>query len=131
MGLFDFLKRKNTSLQQPEVILSSRQECDIEKTAIVADLLKVPRTRRDDAWYRSFYTNIDTASFQSSSPQILTGPDGFTYFILRTPEPIVPFESFCLKNMTEQFLLHNGWGVVFNPKEDKSADWVFTYGSMV
>ena len=33
--------------------------------------------------------------------------------------------------MKDDFLLNNGWGVVFNPAEDKSADWVFTYGAIV
>ncbi|MEO7044099.1 MAG: hypothetical protein ABI091_02245 [Ferruginibacter sp.] len=118
-------------MQQPPPIISSRQECDINKTGVIAELLKVPRTIRDDAWYSSFYENVATASFQCSSPQLLTGPDGFPYFILRTPELNKPFESFCIKNMTEDFLLNNGWGVVFNPAQDGSADWVFTYGGIV
>jgi len=33
--------------------------------------------------------------------------------------------------MKEDFLLERGWGVVFNPAEDKSADWVFTHGNIV
>ncbi|MEO6819000.1 MAG: hypothetical protein ABI204_04695 [Ginsengibacter sp.] len=131
MGFFDFLKNKNNVVPQAPSIISSQDECDISKTGVVAELLKSPRAKRDDEWYRSFYENIATASFQSSSPQLLTGPDGFPYFILRTPEPYKPFESFCMKNMTADFLLHNGWGVVFNPAEDRSADWVFTYGAVV
>ena len=131
MGLFDFFKTKHTGSTPPAPITSSRQECDITKTGLIAALLNVPRAKRDDAWYNSFYENIATASFQCSSPQLLTGPDGFPYFILKTPEPNKPFESFCIKNMTEDFLLNNGWGVVFNPAEDKSADWVFTYGGIV
>lgn len=131
MGLFDFLKPKHTVSTPPLGIISSQEECDISKTGLIAELLKIPRAKRDAAWYSSFYENIATASFQCSSPQVLTGPDGFPYFILRTPEPNKPFESFCVKNMTENFLLNNGWGIVFNPAEDKSADWVFTYGGIV
>lgn len=131
MGLFDFLKARQTDKPQSAPVISLQQECDIEKTAVVAELLKVSRAKRDNSWYKSFYENVATASFQCSSPQVLTGPDGFSYFILKTPEPNKPFESFCIKNMTEQFLLHNGWGIVFNPQEDKSADWVFTYGAIV
>lgn len=131
MGLFNFLKNKHTSIPGAAQVIISREECDINKTALVAELLKIPRSKRGDSWYNSFYENIATASFRSSSPQLLTGPDGFPYFILRTPEPNVPFESFCIKNMIDQFALHKGWGVVFNPAEDKSADWVFTYGGIV
>ena len=131
MGLFDFLKSKQNNQPQPAPVIALQGECDIEKTAVVAALLKIPRDKRDDSWYKSFYENVATASFQCSSPQVLTGPDGFSYFILKTPEINKPFESFCIKNMTAQFLLHNGWGVVFNPQEDSSADWVFTYGNIV
>ncbi|MEO6546639.1 MAG: hypothetical protein ABIN94_01515 [Ferruginibacter sp.] len=131
MALFDFLKPKQKIVQQPASITSGRPECDITKTRLVVELLNVPRAKRDDSWYTSFYTNVATASFQCDSPQLLTGPDGFTYFILKTPEEDKPFESFCIRNMTEDFLLNNGWGVVFNPKEDNSSDWVFTYGSIV
>ncbi len=33
--------------------------------------------------------------------------------------------------MKDDFLLNNCWGVVFNPAEDKTAEWVFTYGDIV
>jgi hypothetical protein len=131
MGFFDFLKTKPTTSTPSPRVTSSRQECDITRTGLVAELLKVPRAKRGNDWYSSFYETIATASFQCSSPQVLTGPDGFPYFILKTPEANKPFESFCIKNITEDFLLNNGWGVVFNPAEDKSADWVFTYGGIV
>lgn len=131
MAFFDFLKPKKITVQQSLPIASQRNECDINKTGVVAELLQVPRARRDDKWYSSFYKNIATASFRAASPQLLEGPDGFPYFILQTPETNKPFESFCIENMTEDFLLNNGWGVVFNPAEDRSADYVFTYGSIV
>ncbi|MEO6637529.1 MAG: hypothetical protein ABIN25_04590 [Ginsengibacter sp.] len=131
MAFFDFLKTKRSSVQQPPPVVSQRDECDISKTQIVVDLLKIPREKRDDSWHKAFFGNVATASFQCSTPQVLTGPDGFSYFILKTPELNKPFESFCLKNMTEDFLLNNGWGVVFNPAADGAAEYVFTYGSIV
>lgn len=131
MSLLDFFRAKPAPAPQPITVAACRNECDITKTYIVATLLKVPRDQRNDQWYRDFYDNVATASFASASPQVLTGPDGFRYFILKTPEPDKTFESFCIKNMAEDFLLKQGWGVVFNPAEDKSADWVFTHGNIV
>ena len=131
MGLFDFLKPKNTLASPVKTITVNRPEADITKTSIVVSLFKIPQVQRDDKWYQDFYANVATASFAATSPQVLTGPDGFPYFILNTREVNKPFESFCIKNMMNDFLLDRGWGVVFNPKEDKSADWVFTYGNIV
>lgn len=105
-------------------------ECDIEKTQTIAQLLKIPIVQRDDSWYHTFYMNIPDASFACSNPQVLIGPDGFPYFILMIPEPNQPFESFCIRNMTDDFLLQRGWGVAINPAE-KSADWVFSYGDIM
>lgn len=131
MGLFDFLKPKNTSAPPLKTIPVNRPEADITKTSIVVALFKIPQEKRDDKWYQKFYENVATASFASAIPQVLTGPDGFPYFILNTPTFNEPFESFCIKNMMDDFLLDSGWGVVFNPKEGKSADWVFTHGNIV
>ena len=130
MGLFDFLKSKT----KPEEILVQqkvdRQECDISKTQIMVDLFSVPTEERDDSWTKSFYENIKTASYACDNPQIFNGPDGFPYFILRTPEANKPFESFCIQNMKDDFLLDKGFGVAINPNET-SVDWVFSYGDIV
>ena len=80
---------------------------------------------------QEFHANVASASFTCDYPQTLTGPDGFTYFVLKTPEPDRPFASFCIRNMRSDFLLERGWGVVFNPSPDNRTDWVFTYGSIV
>lgn len=131
MGLFDFLKPQRTMTAHEPQIPSTRNECDISKTNTIIELFKIPRVQRDDKWNHVFYENVLTASFASATPQVLTGPDGFPYFILRTPQVNVPFESFCIQNMKDDFLLNRGWGVVFNPAEDKTADWVFTHGNIL
>lgn len=131
MGLFDFLKK---SPAVAPVKISGRQqrpECDISKTGVVAALLSVAQDQRDDQWYSDFYSQVPTASFACANPQVLTGPDDFPYFILTTPKENQPFESFCIKNMKDDFLLDRGWGIVFNPATDLSADWVFTHGDIV
>lgn len=131
MGIFDFLIKKQAPTPPMKIIPSNRPECDIIKTGVVATLFKTPKNQRDDNWYQAFYENVATASFACATPQVLTGPDGFPYFILNTPEENKPFESFCINNMKDDFLLDRGWGVVFNPAADKSADWVFTHGDIV
>ncbi|OBX25836.1 hypothetical protein LX77_03112 [Gelidibacter algens] len=131
MGLFDFLKPKVEPRQSIQIIPANRLECDSSKTAIVAALFKTPKEQRDAVWDKTFYENVAHASFACATPQVLTGPDGFPYFILNTPEENKPFESFCISNMKDDFLLANGWGVVFNPTAYNSADWVFTYGDIV
>lgn len=107
-----------------------RTECDITKTEIIEDLLKTPREKRDDNWKQDFFSNVKTASFKCGDPQVIKGPDGFPYFALHMPEPGQPFESFCISNMTEDFLLERGFGVAINPAGN-AVDWVFTYGDIV
>ncbi|MBL0316637.1 MAG: hypothetical protein IPP69_12945 [Flavobacteriales bacterium] len=77
-----------------------------------------------------FYENVQTASYACGSPQIFNGPDGFPYFVLRTPEANKPFESFCIRNMKDDFLLEIGCGVALNPT-DNGVDWVFSYGDIL
>lgn len=130
MGLFDFLKSKDKQAEkivQPKVDLPA---CDITKTQVMVDLFNSPKEQRDDNWRQAFFKNVQTASYACGNPQIFTGPDGFPYFILRTPEPNKPFESFCIRNMKDDFLLDKGFGVAINPREN-SVDWVFSYGDIV
>ncbi len=114
----------------PNQLTSIRPECDISKTQIMVDLFAIPLEHRDPQWKQFFLDNVSTASFACDDPQVMTGPDGFPYFILRTPEPMKSFTSYCIQNMKDDFLLHNGWGIVLNPVGEK-ADWVFTYGDIL
>jgi hypothetical protein len=130
MGLFDFLKTNDKPAERIFRAKADRPECDITKTQVMVDLFKIPQGQRDDNWRQTFYDNVQTASYACGDPQVFTGPDGFPYFILRTPEPNKPFESFCIRNMKEDFLLDKGFGVALNPK-DNAVDWVFSYGDIV
>lgn len=131
MGFFDFFKPKIKPTLPLKIVPTIRRECDINKTGIVATLFKFTKDHRDNDWYKAFYGNVGNAGFASPSPQVLTGPDGFPYFIMNTPEENKTFESFCIKNMIEDFILERGCGVVFNPAADGKADWVFTHGDIV
>src|SRR5690349_6153839 len=65
---------------------------DLEKTSETLRLLQTPGEGRDEAWRARFYAAVVDASFASSVEQVMSGPDGFPYFILRTPPEGVGFE---------------------------------------
>ena len=96
----------------------------------MVDLFQIPQEQRDDNWRQTFYDNVQSASYACGNPQIFAGPDGFPYFVLKTPEANQPFESFCIRNMKDDFLLERGFGVAINPNGN-SVDWVFSYGDIV
>jgi hypothetical protein len=130
MGLFDFLKTKDKPTEKTIQQKADRPECDITKTQVMVDLFQTPQSERDDKWRQTFYENVQSASYACGNPQTFTGPDGFRYFVLKTPEADKPFESFCIRNMKDDFLLDKGFGVAINPR-DNAVDWVFSYGDIV
>jgi hypothetical protein len=129
MGLFDFFKKNNES-EAKEVNLRKLQ-CDAEKLEIIGNLLKIPVNERDLAWQNSFISNIDTAAFSESLPQVQFGPDGFPYFALRVNATFNPFEPYCIKKIKDAILLERGLGVVINPHPNNQSDWVFSYGDIL
>ena len=109
---------------------AKRSECDIAKTQSIVDLLTIPAQQRDEKWNQQFLIDVQTASFACADPQVIKGPDGFPYFGLHVPEPRKAFTSYCIRNIAEDFLLDNGYGVTINPGAN-AADWVFSYGDIV
>lgn len=103
---------------------------DLEKTSILNELFAVEGEQRNENWRAKFLENVADASFVCSDPQVISGPDGFPYFVLNTPEPNKPFQCYVIKNMTTDFLLEQGLGVVINPGKG-NPDWVFSYGDIV
>lgn len=130
MGLFDIFKTKEKPTETIQPKKAGRPECDISKTQIMVDLFSIPKEQCDDKWKKTFFENVQTASFTCGNPQVTVGPDGFPYFALLTPEPQKPFDSFCIRNMKDDFLLKKGFGVTINPN-DNSVDWVFSHGDIV
>lgn len=130
MGLFGFLKSKTKQTESFVQHKIDRPECDISKTQVMVDLFSVAVNDRDENWTKLFYENVKTASYACGNPQVFNGPDGFPYFVLKTPEANKPFESFCIQNMKDDFLLDKGLGVAINPSAT-SVDWVFSYGDIV
>jgi hypothetical protein len=130
MGLLDIFKTKEKPAETFQQKKADRPECDISKTQTIVDLLLIPKDHRDEKWKFSFLENVITASFRCNAPQVTIGPDAFPYFALLTPEPHKSFESFCINNMKDDFLLEKGFGIIINPTSN-SVEWVFSYGDIV
>lgn len=135
MGLFDFLKKK----EQPKQFINAEKPAekntepylgDLAKTEILYKLVETPQNERDETWQNAFLENISQASFSCGNPQIITGPDGFSYFQLFLPEPNQSFQCYVIERMKDDFLLSSGFGVVINPTAT-NADWVLSYGDVL
>lgn len=85
-----------------------RKECDINKTNSIYELLNTLKEKRDKNWKSEFFENIKTASFRCGNPQVFLGPDKFPYFALHLPEANTSFESFCISNLKDDYLLKEG-----------------------
>lgn len=103
---------------------------DLEKTAALDKLFAIPHEQRDNNWQQSFLENVEEASFECNDPQVISGPDGFPYFVLNLPEANKEFQCYVIKHMVPGFILDNGLGVVINPSKGQ-PDWVFTYGELI
>ena len=101
---------------------------DLTKTHELADLLFVPRDKRDPDWARQFYAVIDDAGMTTTSDQILQGPDGFSYFVLNMPAPGREFQPLSLAQVLE-FCLENSLGIVVEPQPEP-PEWVIPFGQL-
>jgi hypothetical protein len=130
MGLFSFFSAKNKTNNRAGTVALNRIACSTGNTEVVTGLLKVPQEQRGDTWLQEFYHHAKTAAFINGDPELFTGPDGFKYFVLRTPPAGGNNVSSCIENLKDDLLLEKGFGVVINP-EGNLADWVFSYGDIV
>jgi len=117
---------KQISSQQP---ITKIPAADANTAQLVTALLQVDEEKRDKAWHLAFYQNIQTASFECGEPHIITGTGGFSFFVLKTPEPGHSFEAICIRELKD-FLLEKGLGIAINPN-DTSAEWLFSYGDIL
>jgi len=128
MGFWDFFSDK------PKIELPPGKKTpydgDMAKTDALYKLFAVPKERRDEQWVRNFSANVADAGFRCGEPQVIQGPDGFSYFILHLPNQYQPFQAFVIRRMKDDFLLEAGFGIVINPR-GAYADWVFSYGDIV
>jgi hypothetical protein len=99
---------------------------DLTKTREVQDLLAVDREQRGPEWISRFYRAIVDASMATTPDQVLQGPDGFTYFVLKLPPAEQAFEPFCISHILD-VCLDRGAGIVVQP-EPHPPQWVFPYG---
>lgn len=103
---------------------------NLEHTAVIDALLRVPRAERGEEWIVNFLSHVATASFRCGDPQIIQGPDGFPYFQIFLPEANKAFQCYVIEHMLDDFLLENGFGVALEPKEGQ-VEWVLTYGDLL
>jgi hypothetical protein len=101
---------------------------DLAKTEALSRLFVVPRPQRDDAWRAAFYDAVVDASMATSATQLMEGPDGFPYFVLKLPEAGQPFTPFCVSHILEH-CTDRGYGIVVEP-QPAGPQWVFTYGDL-
>jgi hypothetical protein len=131
MGLFDFIKKNEKKGGNPIKLPEGKPYYgDLEKTALLDKLFKVPKGQRDKKWESVFLENVADASFSCDTPQVIEGPDRFPYFQLNLPEPNNSFQCFVIKHMKDDFLMEKGFGVVINSAKGE-PDWVFSHGDIV
>lgn len=116
-----------TSKQYESVAVSS--DHSIEKTQIIIELFKIPNLSRNDIWYRTFNENIHSASFTSRKDQVFTFPEHFPYFLLDIPKTNNPSDSFCLKNLKDDFLIEHGCGIIIF--SEYFMEWIFSFGDIM
>jgi hypothetical protein len=101
---------------------------DLAKTDQVVRLLATPREQRDDGWQKAFLEGIVDASMATTPQQVMSGPDGFAYFVLTRPPVAQAFTPFCVSHVLET-CTERGLGIVIEPS-GRAAEWVFTYGDL-
>lgn len=104
-------------------------EIDVEKIRQITDLSLVPKELRDSKWEESFLKIIVTVPMTCPGGEILKGPDGFSYLILRNPPTDKPFKNCSVSNVLG-YCLKNGLGIVVNPNGFHDNTWVFSYGNL-
>src|ERR1700755_1385972 len=87
---------------------------DLEKTEILRRCFVIPRVQRDAAWRAAFYDAVVDASLATTEQQLIQGPDGFPYFVLKMPPTGQPFTPFCVSHILEH-CTDRGYGIVVEP----------------
>jgi len=130
MGFLSFLKsRQNDKHISPQPPILEIPAANANTAQLVTGLLQVDKGKRDEPWRLAFHQHVQTASFECGEPHIMTGPGGFSFFVLKTPEQGRSFEAICIHDL-KGFLLEKGLGVAINPT-DTGAEWLFSYGDIV
>lgn len=130
MSIFNLFKKKESQAVAEISQGHAPYLGDLEKTNELYDLVKVSADYRDGIWQRKFINNLEFASFECGDPQVITGPEGFPYFVLNLPKPNQSFQCYVIDKMKDDFLLELGYGVVIF-SSDGEPDWVLSYGDIL
>jgi hypothetical protein len=139
MGLTDWFKRKPTEPLQPAEptpeqtrFSSDRSKLfDIERTATLAALLRVPAGERDLSWSEAFHDAAWYASVVMPTLEPFVGPDGFAYLRFDIPHE-GPFDSQSLGNLAAQCVDARVGAALFASPDDPvdQAAFVFSMGAL-
>ena len=104
---------------------------DMDGTRALAELLSLPRGRRDAAWTGRFFDAVWNASLVVADPAVITGPDGFPYLRLNLP-PAGRFKPAAVANLAALCLERATGIALFGAAADPpdAAQWVFPVGML-
>lgn len=101
---------------------------DLDKTQVISNLLLIPKAERNAQWREKFLANVIDAKFSSGDPEILRGPDGYSYLNLLSPGTLDRSSDVVIRQWMDD-LIEKGIGVAINPQQN--PDWVFTSGDIL
>ena len=103
-------------------------QIDSDAGEALGELLEVPREVRDAAWQERFDEAVGLAPFIAGD--VMQGPDGFAYRVLRRAEPGAPTAKLTSLPAVAEDATEQGYGIVIDPDERGAADWVYHYGQL-
>jgi hypothetical protein len=129
MALLNFLKRRQSTNHRETILPVYQNEASIAGTAKLLDLFTISKDKRDHLWQHRFYACVQTAIFTCADEKIITGPDGFRYFVLQTAGTNSPAENCCLHDV-KAAVIEQGIGIIINDVGENTG-WVFSHGDIV
>lgn len=103
-------------------------QIDFDAGETLRELFETPRDARDETWQQRFDEAVLRAPFVEGD--LLQGPDGFAYRVLRSAEPGTDAARLTSVPGVTQDATDNGYGIVIDPDAQGAAAWVFHYGQL-
>ena len=127
MGLFDLFRRSSPPAQPAPAAgygfeRDPERMFDPERADRLAELLAIPRERRDPAWMRAFWDSAWTAALVVPEPPVALGPDRFPYARLQLPGAASAHGSNSLMNIAASLVDQGAGAALFAaPSDDMAA----------
>lgn len=104
-------------------------DIDLDQTDRVAELAAIPVGDRDAGWAVDFLNAIPTAALEVPPEEMMRGPDGFSYLLMRVPGKDEEFNGLSVKAVAP-LCMQKGIGIAIYPESRERTVWVFTYGNL-